>query len=152
MIIYLLGADLSNSANGNTDDGVPPSLEWLADVKVADSYAEILMRRVSLGWYSSMVVAADTWNGCRLYENMVSLPGAGLGDFFTVNVFWVLVFGCGSSVGSDGTEPTGFLVPDEEYRQLVQLKDAHQAALTKLLFGPAFISLAFLFQNNGIRF
>ena len=147
--------ELSNSAMGYSDDGVPPSLEWLADVRVVDDYAEILMRRLNLGDGTQVwLFAADTLEWLpELYEVYGYSPWEQkLVQFFDGRNF----LGIGLWLWFVGTVITliCFLVSWGVVSLLFKLNrikdERYNAAIRQLLYGPAWVSLGFLLQNYWV--
>ncbi len=147
--------ELSNSPGGSSDDGVPPSLEWLADVRVVDAYAEILMRRVNLGDGTQVwLFAADTLEWIpELYAVYGYSPWEQkLVEFFGGKSF----LGVGLWLWFVGTLLTlccllvSWAVVSLLFR-LIRIKDErYSTAIRKLLYGPTLVSLTFLLQNYFI--
>ncbi|MGB0413141.1 MAG: mechanosensitive ion channel family protein [Coraliomargarita sp.] len=147
--------EISNSAGGSLDDGVPPSLEWLADVRVLDEYAEILMRRVSLGDGTQVwLFSADTLEWLpELYEvygysaweqELVNFFG---GKRFLGVGLWLWLLGTVLTLVCFGLS---WCLVALLFR-LIRIKDErYNKAIRKLLYGPALITLTFQLQNYCI--
>ncbi|MFQ3240658.1 MAG: MscS family membrane protein [Lentimonas sp.] len=138
---------LSKSVEGDYQDGLPPSMEWVADVRLSGDFVDILMKKIRMGdgmevWLFAPVTLENLPN---LYARYGQQPweqwlDAKLGGYRLMRVelwLWsIFVIICAAMLGmSYGVAKL--------LRRVVRLKDAeYHQALARLIEGPLVLTVA----------